>query len=222
MENLRESSFDSRMSLFWTEYFKLMTPYIYTFIPIFVAIDVIGLLPIYAGLTVSVPRQRHRKIAIQSIVTAFIISIAFLFVGKTVFKLLGITVADFQIAGGALLFIFALVDLVGEEKPSGEPSSHMGIVPLGTPIIIGPAVLTVLILMLDLYGIWPTMASLLINLGIVAIGLLNARNILTLLGEGGAKAVAKIVFLFLAAIGVMMMRRGILTVIMEARSALEG
>jgi len=206
------------MNIFWTEYLKLMVPYIYTFIPIFVAIDIIGVIPLYAGLTEDIPKRHRRKVAIQSIVTAFILSIAFLFVGKTVFKLLGITVADFQIAGGALLFVFAMVDLIGSDKPGREPPSHVGVVPIGIPIIIGPAVLTVLIMMVDLYGMWPTMATLLINLGIVAIGLLNAEKILALIGEGGAKAIAKVVILLLAAIGVMMMRRGIISIITEIKS----
>jgi len=157
----------------------------------------------------------------QSIVTAFILSTVFLLVGKTVFKLLGITVADFQIAGGALLFIFAMVDLVGGDKPEREPPSHVGVVPIGTPIIVGPAVLTVLIMMVDLYGVWPTMASLLINLGIVTIGLLNAEKVLSLLGEGGTKAVAKVIVLLLAAIGVMMIRRGIISVMMELGAGIQ-
>ena len=203
------------MSPFWTEYLKLMEPYIYTFIPIFVAIDIIGVIPIYAMLTAEVPKRHRRKIALQSLVTVLVLSTAFLLVGKTVFKLLGISVADFQIAGGALLFAFALADLIGGDRPAGKSFSHVGVVPIATPIIVGPAVLTVLIMMVDLYGIWPTMASLLVNLGIVAIVLLNFEKILALIGEAGAKALAKVVVLLLAAIGVMMVRRGVISVIME-------
>ncbi len=206
------------MNTFWHEYFKLMAPYIHTFIPLFVAIDIIGIIPLYTGLTSGIPAEQKRRIAMQSIVTAFVISIAFLLVGKTVFKLLGITVADFQIAGGALLFFLAIVDLVWSGKPQRESSSEIGVVPIGTPLIIGPAVLTVLIMMLDLYGVWPTMASLLINLGIVAVALLNANKILGFMGENGAKGMAKVVSLLLAAIGVMMVRRGIISIIIQMGS----
>ena len=209
------------MSPFWTEYLNLMEPYIYTFIPIFVAIDIVGVIPIYASLTEDIPKRHRRKVAFQSLVTVLVLSTAFLLVGKTVFKLLGITVADFQIAGGALLFAFALADLVSNDRSGGKALSHVGVVPIGTPIIVGPAVLTVLIMMLDLYGVWPTMASLLINLGIVAIALLNTEKILKLIGEAGAKAIAKVVILLLAAIGVMMIRRGIISVIIEARAGMQ-
>lgn len=206
------------MNITWNEYFKLMAPYIHTFIPLFVAIDIIGIIPLYSGLTGGIPAEQKRKIAMQSIMTAFIISIAFLFVGKTVFRLLGITVADFQIAGGALLFVLAIIDLVWGGKPQREPSLEIGVVPIGTPLIVGPAVLTVLIMMLDLYGVWPTMASLLVNLVIVAVALLNADKILGFIGQNGAKGMAKVVSLLLAAIGVMMVRRGIISIIIQMGS----
>lgn len=203
------------MNPLWQEYSEYFAPYLYTFIPIFVAIDIVGIIPLYTGLTSEVQPQDRRKIAVQSIVTAFVISIAFLFVGKTVFKLLGITVADFQIAGGALLFVIAIVDLLGEGKPQREGSSQIGIVPIGTPLIIGPAVLTVVVLMVDLYGILPTMVGILVNLAIVAVMLLNAQRILGFIGEGGAKGMGKVVALLLAAIGVMMMRRGLISIIAQ-------
>jgi multiple antibiotic resistance protein len=195
-----------------------MRPYIYTFIPLFVAIDTIGIVPVYVGLTSGIPEDKRRKIVMQSIVTAFIISVIFLFVGKWVFKLLGITVADFQIAGGALLFVLAVLDLVSGGKPQREFDTEIGVVPIGTPLIIGPAVLTVIIMMVDLHGIVPTMASVLINLGIVAIVLLNAEKLLRFIGRSGTKGMAKVVGLLLAAIGVMMIRRGIISIILQASS----
>jgi multiple antibiotic resistance protein len=205
------------MSHFWNVYFDLMAPYLYSFIPIFVAIDIIGIIPLYISLTAEIPPSNRRTIAMQSIVTAFIISLAFLFIGKTVFRLLGITIADFQIAGGALLFVLAIVDIILGSKPQRETASQVGVVPIGIPLIVGPAVLTVLVISLDLYGPWPTLASLLVNLGVVALALLNAERILNFIGEGGARGTAKVVSLLLAAIGVMMMRRGIIAVIIEAR-----
>jgi multiple antibiotic resistance protein len=134
-----------------------------------------------------------------------------------VFRLLAITVPDFQIAGGALLFVIAIIDIVWGNKPQRQPASGIGVVPIGTPLIIGPAVLTVLIMMLDLYGVYATMASLLVNLGIVAIALLHAQRIMAVMGENGAKGIAKVVSLLLAAIGVMMIRRGIISIIVGLR-----
>lgn len=201
-----------------SEFLAAVKPFVRTFIPIFVAVDPIGMIPLYAGLTAQVPKHQRRKVASQSIVTALVISIAFLFVGKTVFEFLGITVADFQIAGGTLLFVLAVADLVGG-KTAPETTSQMGVVPLGTPLIAGPAVLTVLMMMLDLYGIWPTLAGILLNLGLLTLVLFNAERMLKIMGESGAKGTAKVVSLLLAAIGVMMVRRGIVWIISHAVSS---
>jgi multiple antibiotic resistance protein len=201
------------------EYLAPMAGHLQAFIPLFIAIDVIGITPIYISLTIDLNRKERRRIALQSILTALIVSLVFLFLGKKIFEFLGITVPDFQIAGGALLFVLAVVDLITSGKPQRElPASDIGVVPIGTPLIVGPAVLTVLIMMVDLHGIWPTMTSLLVNLGIVAVALLNADRILKLIGENGAKGLAKVISLLLAALGVMMIRRGLIAVIMYVKS----
>jgi small neutral amino acid transporter SnatA (MarC family) len=88
------------MSPFWTHYLKSVVPCIHTFIPILVAIDSIGIILLQAGLTCGVPARQRRKGAVQSTATAFILCTAFFLVGKTVCRLLGISVTDFQIAGG--------------------------------------------------------------------------------------------------------------------------
>lgn len=195
--------------------YAFLVPFIHSFIQIFVAIDPIGIIPLYSAFTVGLSKPMRRSIAIQAIITAFLIALGFLLVGRAVFKLLGITVADFQIAGGALLFAFALIDIVSSGKPQRMPTAQVGVVPIGTPLIVGPAVLTVLIIMLDLYGLAPTMASILVNLLIVAAAISNADRILSLIGEGGARGTAKVVSLLLAAIGVMLIRRGIVTIVMQ-------
>jgi multiple antibiotic resistance protein len=197
------------------DFYRLLTPYLHSFIPIFVAMDAIGIIPLYGAMTTGLSRQQRRKTAVQAIITAFLIAIVFLFIGKGVFDLLGITVPDFQIAGGALLFILAVIDLVSSEKTPRMPATDIGVVPIGTPLIVGPAVLTVLIIMVDLYGLAPTIASIVLNLIIVAVALLNANRILALIGEGGARATAKVVSLLLAAIGVMMVRRGIVVILLN-------
>jgi len=200
-------------TFFLDSIYPALIPYIHSFIPMFVAIDAIGIIPLYSSYTVGLSDEVRRRVAMQAIVTAFLIALAFLFVGRTIFLLLGITVADFQIAGGILLFVLAVIDLVAREKPERMPAAEIGVVPIGTPLIVGPAVLTVLIITSDLYGIMPTMISILLNLAIVAAVILNANRILGFIGEGGARGVAKVVSLLLGAIGVMMVRRGILAVL---------
>ena len=83
---------------------------------------------------------------------------------------------------------------------------------MATPLITGPAVLTTTIMMLDSYGIWPTFASLVVNMAIVWVTLVKADTIMKIMGENGTRAFAKIMYILVAAIGVMMVRKGIMGV----------
>ncbi len=179
------------------------------FIPLFVAFDVLGILPVFVSLTSEIePRDRTRVIR-QSIVTAFLVSLGFVAAGKFIFNLLGISVADFQIAGGALLFIIAIVDLLFPEKTRTFPKETMGVVPIGIPLIVGPAVLTLLLIIVQSYGYFPTILCLLLNLFIVWLIFSQAHRVLHRIKEGGAKGMAKVSSLLLAAFAMMMIRLGI-------------
>jgi len=107
------------------------TKFLIAFIPIFVAIDAIGMVAIFIGLGANVEPKRRQQEALLGIGTALAISVGFMFLGKLVFQALGITVADFQVAGGLILLAFAVRDLLdvgGEKRPTTEA---FGIVPLG-------------------------------------------------------------------------------------------
>jgi multiple antibiotic resistance protein len=187
-------------------------PYILTFIPIFVAVDAIGNIPLFISLAEESTKKQRHKIIIDSVVTATAIAILFMFGGKWVLRFIGITIPDFQIAGGALLFIISvrlLLPGVSKHILSDGHDKNVGVFPLGTPLITGPAVLTTTLMMLDSFGIWPTFVSLVINMLIVWITLAKADLIMRLMGSSGTRAFSKIMYILLAAIGVMMVRRGI-------------
>jgi len=186
---------------------------ILTFIPIFVAMDPLGNMPIFVSLTEGLRKQEMRKIIRDAVITASIAIVVFLFVGKGVFILLGITISDFMVAGGILLLIIAITILLNIERVKKASQKEIGIVPLGTPLIAGPAVFTTSLILIDLYGITATIISLIINISITGIIFINAAYISKKLGRGGTKAVSKITAIFLAAIAVMMIRIGIIEII---------
>jgi len=184
---------------------------ILTFIPLFVAFDTIGLVPIFISLTKGMEQTDRKRILRQSVITATAITLVFLIIGKGIFIILGITIPDFQIAGGLILLVIAIIDIVQTAKGYMESpiSPTVGVVPIGTPIIAGPAVLTTLIMLNDIYGFSATVLSLLVNLTIIYLIFSWADRILKFLGEGGARATSKVVSLLLAAIAVMMIRIGL-------------
>jgi multiple antibiotic resistance protein len=186
------------------------------FIPIFFAVDPIGLLPLFVAYTSHLTSVDKKKIVVQSLVTASCLAVGFLFFGKLIFRLLGITIGDFMIAGGVILFCLSMTDLItmGKKKSKADPE-HLGVVPIGTPLVVGPAVLTISLMMSDLHGVGATLVAILVNIFIVGIVFASSDYILKLVGEAGARALSKFMALLLAAIGVMMIRKGVIIILQE-------
>lgn len=192
-----------------------MQPYfekfLLAFIPLFVAIDPIGLVAIFLGLGGHVDAKRRQIEGTLGLVTSLAVSIGFIFLGKIIFRALSITVSDFQVAGGLILLGIAvreLLDLGERGKFSGE---SFGVVPLGMPLIAGPALLTALLLLVDTVGILFTVLALLVNLLLVGLGFRYASHFTRWMGKQGMKGVSKLISLLLAAIAVSLIRRGWLT-----------
>ena len=188
------------------------------FIPIFVAVDAVGVLPIFVSLTEGMRRDEKTKTITQSVLTALLLAVGFVFLGKAVFKVLGITIGDFMIAGGVILFGIAITDLINPaQKRRAASLNEVGVVPLGTPMIVGPAVLTTCLVIIPQYNLVPTMISMLLNLALTGVLLKASSKLVALLGDAGTKALSKVISLLLAAIAVMLVRRGIEEFIHAAR-----
>lgn len=193
---------------------QLWTDFIACFIPLFIAVDVIGILPTFIGITSESSIIARRAIILQASLTAVAVGVLFVVLGKTLFGFLGIGIPDFQVAGGILLFLFAVRDLSDSNKERRSiPDAHIGIVPIGMPLIVGPGVLTTLLLMEARYGIYLAIAALLANVAIVYFTFRYSDIVLKVIGKPGAIAIGKIFSIFLGAIGVMLVRKGIFTII---------
>jgi multiple antibiotic resistance protein len=151
------------------------------FIPIFVAFNVLGILPIFVSLTSEMAPSERKKVIRQSLLTGFLASIGFLAAGKSVFA----------------------------EKTRTFPKETMGIVPIGIPLIVGPAVLTLLLIIVHTYGYISTLLCLILNFVVVWLVFGQSHSIMRFMKEGGAKGVGKVSALLLAAFAMMMIRRGI-------------
>jgi multiple antibiotic resistance protein len=184
--------------------------FLQAFIPLFIAIDAIGIAAIFLSLGTGVPEVQRRKIANQAAWTGGGVALLFLLLGQSIFKALGITVHDFQIAGGLILFILAARDLThsaAEEPP--KLADDFGVVPLGMPLIAGPASITTLIILAQTLGVGITLVALAANLVIVVLTFAYSEKIGSLIGSTGMRAISKIVSMLLAAIAVNMVRHGL-------------
>jgi len=182
------------------------------FIPVFVAVDAIGVLPMFISLTRGIKGKERRKVLIQSFVTGISLALGFILIGKWLFSVLGITVHDFMIAGGVILFCIALRDIFMPQKQAGDVA-EMGAVPLGTPLIVGPGVLTTCLIIVDQYGVAPTIISVVLNVTIAVVIFGFSGIILRVIGKSGVSAMSRIMALLIAAIAVMMIRKGFIGII---------
>jgi len=191
----------------------ILNSFLISIIPIMVALDAPGTLPIYMAMTEGLKKHERQRIVRQSILTAFLITIAFTFLGRAVFTALAITVEDFMIAGGIVLLIIAILDIVraGEKKYPVSPT--FGVVPFGTPLIAGPATLTTTLILVGNYGYIPVILSLVVNILFAWFIFAQADRIIKLIGINGSRAFAKVAALLLAAIAVKLIRSGIFKII---------
>ena len=181
-----------------------------TFIPLFVAIDVFWLTGFFAPYTIKMDVPSRRRLVRRAIATALVAGLGFIAVGELIFRVLGITVDDFKVAGGALLFIISIKELTSSGKGSSFVfSESAGAVPLGVPLIVGPAVMTTSLVLTEHFGAAPTVASFVLNLALAWAALAWAHRIVERVREDYITAMSKIMAILLAAIAVMMIRLGI-------------
>jgi len=205
-----------------------MRPYIESFLPLFVAINPFGIIPIYLSVTENLSTTERRRLALQAMATAVGIAVLILFAGQLIFSLLGITVNDLRVGGGLILLVLSISNLLfgdfRRRDPSGggeaEDLASVGVVPIGIPLIIGPAAITSILVSREAYGYLPTLVSLVINMVLVFLTLAASPYVGRFAGPAVSRAIAKVASLFLAAISVAMIRAGILGMLQLSRTAL--
>ncbi len=184
-----------------------------SFIPLFVAMDAVGNLPFIISLTRDEsPTERQRTI-LYAMLTALAIGLGFIGVGNGILFILGIEVSDFLVAGGLILFIltvrhFTTGKLV--ELQAGAGKEMLGVVPIGTPLVVGPGVLTTLLLQNQQYPLLPVLVAFVLNLAFSWVVFAQANRIARFMREAGLRATSQTASLLLAVIAVMMVRKGLM------------
>ena len=187
-----------------------------TFLPLFVAVNIPGILPIYIGMTEGLEAPARRRLLLSALSAALVLALVMLFAGDVIFRTLGITVYDLRVGGGLILLTIAVADLAfgemrkrrsGSDDPDQEP--ELGAVPLGIPLIIGPGAITTILVSAGQYGYPPTLAAIVANMVLVFIAFTFGPALLRFFGPATSKALAKVASLFLAAIAVAMIRAGV-------------
>lgn len=140
---------------------QILTDFLLILLPLFVVIDPAGTLPLFLALTARKSEDRRRDIARRATLVAGIVGIVFVTAGQGLFTLMGVHFADFQIAGGILLVILCVLDLLSSSKPAVDETNlkradaegdSISVVPLAVPLIVGPATMTTSLLLVSTYS----------------------------------------------------------------------
>ena len=183
--------------------------FVLAFIPLFIAIDALGTIPVFMPLTEGMARHKRRRTIHVATATAAIVGICFLFFGQFVLKVMGISVGSFAIAGGLILLILSIRYIITGRMMEIIKKEMTAVVPIGTPLLAGPATITTLLLLITQVPVPLVLLAFLLNLFIAWGMFLLSNKIVGFMGQGGLKAVSKVFSLLLAAIGVGMIIRGL-------------
>jgi len=192
------------------------------FTSIFFIVNPLGAAPVFLAVTAGQSSAERRKTALKSALVATGVLITFALAGQLIFKLFGITMGAFRVAGGILLLRVALDMLHGhasrtksteEDHLAAAEKDDVAITPLGVPQLAGPgAIATVTMLMSEKLPLWrvaPVLASVLLVGLITYFVLLGAAPLQRLLGETGGRILTKLMGLLLAAVAVQFMAQGV-------------
>jgi len=178
---------------------------------LWIVMDPLGNLPIFVALTREQTSAERRRLLFNAWIVALVILVVFVFGGRWVLGVFGIELADFEIAGGALLFIIA-VRMVLRGHPDAGDSGAEGIIPIACPLLVGPGAITTTLVFLGVHKTWLTFGAILLAFAGTLPVLLLTDVLYRLLGKTGSSVVARIMGIIIAALGVLYVRRGILAV----------
>lgn len=187
-----------------------MIDFIATFIVFFAVIDPIGTVPVFIAVTSRFDRAAKHKIALTAILVATLILVFFVVLGELILIAMSIPLPAFQIAGGIVLFLFALTMVFGESKPDEEiklAENHRdtAIFPLAIPSIAGPGAMLAAVLLTEKnrFSIWEqaqTASMMLAVLMVTYVLMLLAGQVNRLIGSSGASVISRIMGLILASV----------------------
>jgi len=179
---------------------------------LFVVLDAIGNAPLFYYFTKHLEPLRRRRTIRLSIVVAGMILLIFILTGDLILSYFGITIDDFRIAGGVILFIYAVLGILGHSAAEEVKEEEIAIVPLATPLLAGPGAITIVIYVKYSMGLTIALLSLFINIVLAWIMLESGDKLLNLLGRYGSIILSKIMAILLAAYAVAMIREGLMSI----------
>ena len=182
------------------------------FIFFFAVIDPIGTVPVYIAVTRAYSDSDRRAIALKSTLFAFLVLLFFVIAGEPILNAIEIPVEAFQIAGGIILFLFALTMIFGDSKPEEElrmvrKAHEAAIFPLAVPSLASPGAMLTAVLLTDnsRYSIVEQAITSAVMLSVLLVALvlmLGASFVHRLIGDAGAGIISRVMGMILSSVAV--------------------
>lgn len=182
-------------------------------VAVFVIIDPFAATPAFLAMTAGYDRLRRKQMARRAAITCVVILSVFATVGKYLFRLFGISLPAFKLAGGLLLLLVALDMLQArrsrtretpEEQSDACATEDVGIIPMGIPMLAGPGSISTVMVLVGQAPSWrdaiPVLVGVVITSAICYFVLASADRVEALLGETGIRVVTRLMGLVLTAI----------------------
>lgn len=196
-----------------------MDEIIATFIFFFAVIDPVGSVPVFIAVTNGFNEKEKRSTAITAVLVSFLVLLFFIIAGEVILDAINIPLSAFQIAGGIILFMFALSMIFGDSKPESEIKSiknttETAIFPLAMPSIASPgAMLAVVLLTKNAENSFMEQVEsgliMTVVLAIVLILLGLSAKVHKIIGDAGASIISRVMGLILSSVAVSNVIEGI-------------
>jgi multiple antibiotic resistance protein len=197
------------------------------FVPLLAITNVLPVLPVVLGMLEELPEGERRRATRRALGTVLVVGTLITIGGGVMLRSWGLTTDDLRMAGGAVLLVFAIHDLLFsqlERKSRAKTldeaidtelgvEHEVAIVPLGVPILLGPAGMTALLVFGETRGVLPTLLAFIANFALNALLLTHAGFVRRLVGRAVVRAMGKVMSLALAALAVSMLRVGLESVV---------
>ncbi len=183
--------------------------FIMTFVPLFIVIDAFGNLPFLIMSGEGMDRRQKNRIVNYAVLTATLVGLIFLFLGQFILNVMGIEVQEFAIAGGIVLLILSIRYMITGHMVSVAKEEMVAIVPIGTPLTVGPATIATLLLLAGQFPLYWVLISFALNMMITWVIFFLSQKIARFMGQGGLTAISRVFSLLLAAIAVSMILGGL-------------
>lgn len=188
---------------------------------LFAVIDPIGTIPVFMAATAGLSLRERLKIAKNAVLTATGILLGFLILGQVVLEAMGISLPAFQVAGGLVLFIFAMTMVFGEAKPETELQNlkerrYVAVSPLAIPSIASPGAMLAIVLLTDntRFDIYHQSMTALVCIGVLFSTYMILRlstRIHPWIGQNGEIIISRVMGLIMSALAVDNVLEGIKT-----------